>query len=184
MFLLLSSHLQFSQLHQVLSEGDRRQQRCTSQQQHVALLPLATAADGVLVAHCGPQTPRTLTGATTDWHGVGSQAAPQRPRVLGSPVTAGLWGQQGTGWLFEVTALLCGRQDRGEVTVLQREMKEEEEGRLTHFIKAGEAGGHGCVFGGLAKIWCTGWPNFAPLTERFQSVHTHKIKQVINVCLR
>lgn len=60
------------------------------------------------------------------------------------------------------------------------EEEEEEQRRLTHFIKAGEAGGHGCVFGGLAKIRCTGWPNFAPLTERFQSVHTHKIAGKVN----
>lgn len=30
------------------------------------------------------------------------------------------------------------------------------DGGLTHFIKAGEASGHGCMFGGLAQIWSTG----------------------------
>lgn len=49
--LSLSSHLEFSQLQQVLSEGDRREQRRTPQQQHIALLPLAAATERVLVAH-------------------------------------------------------------------------------------------------------------------------------------
>lgn len=47
----------------------------------------------------------------------------------------------------------------------------EEEGTLTHFIKAGEASGHRRMFGGLAKIGCTGRPDFASLTEWFQSVY-------------
>lgn len=38
---------------------------------------------------------------------------------------------------------------------------------LTHFIKAGEASGHGCVFGGLSQIGCAGRPHFASLAERF-----------------
>lgn len=30
------------------------------------------------------------------------------------------------------------------------------DGGLTHFVKAGEASGHGGVLGGLAQIWSTG----------------------------
>lgn len=41
------------------------------------------------------------------------------------------------------------------------------DGGLTHFVKAGEAGGHGRVFGGLAQIRSTGRPHFASLAQRF-----------------
>lgn len=109
-------HLEFSQLQQVLAEGDRRQQRGAPQQQYVALLPLAAAADGVLVAHCRAQAPWSLAGAATDRHSVGSQAAPQRPRVLGRPVTAGLRRLQGARRLLRVTALLCRRRSSSEVS--------------------------------------------------------------------
>lgn len=30
------------------------------------------------------------------------------------------------------------------------------DGGLTHFIKAGEASGHGCMFGGFAQVWSAG----------------------------
>lgn len=63
---MTSPHLEFSQLQQVLAEGDRRQQRRAAQQQHVALLPLAAAPDGVLVAHCRAQAPWSLAGAAAN----------------------------------------------------------------------------------------------------------------------
>lgn len=181
-FLILMSwltHLEFSQLQQVLAQGDRRQQRGAAQQQHVALLPLAAAADGVLVAD--RRAPRYLAGAATDRHSVGSQAAPQRPRVLGRPVTAGLRWLQGTRRLLQVAALLCGRGGSGGrrwktvfhswfvlfFNYIFMSTGLEDKWRLTHFIKAGEAGGHRRMFGGLAKIGRAGRPNFASLAERF-----------------
>lgn len=93
--LRLWSHLQFPLLQQILTQGHRRQQRRATQKPHVALLPLVTAAERVLVAHSRSQASGALTGAHVGHpHGrrnrARPQAAPQRPRVVCGPVTADL----------------------------------------------------------------------------------------------
>lgn len=52
---------------------------------------------------------------------------------------------------------------------------------LTHFIQAGEASSHGCMFGGFAQIWCAGRPNFASLTQWFQPANREIFPTTIKI---
>lgn len=178
---LPASHLLFSQLQQVLSQTNRGQQRGTSQQQHVAFLPLAAAANRVLVAN--PQASRCRTGARTAnrRRHILPHAGPQGPRVLHGPVTAGLRGQQGPRWFLKLWELLCWTRNERVSRFLLDHCTEEL--KLTHLIQAGEAGRHGSMFRGLPQIWSARWINFA-FSERFQPANNEALEEVWTIYIQ
>lgn len=67
--------------------------------------------------------------------------------------------------LFETERGMKKGSEEVDFCVKVSDKTHNEKTRLTHFIEAGEASGHGCMFGGLAQIWRTGRPHFASLTQ-------------------